>query len=361
MSDYTALERYLSELGDEYGLSAYEFIAAQRGREIFRFCRNVRETDLFWLYSCSKISTCTAALQLIEQGLMGLDDPVSRYLPEFARLQGTPLTVRHLMTMTGGLDYDFFRPALRRFIAGTPAERRTTREVICALGEDPLLFEPGTHYRYGMCHDVLGCIVETVSGERLSEYVKAHIFSPLGMKNTSLSPGPELLSRLAPQYCYGNDPAKPEKCLGTNIYVFGPAYDSGGAGVLSCASDYLRFLSALSMGGADENGNRILREETVRLFAEPQLSGQQLEEFRDGQGHRFDAYNYALGVKVLPKSFEKLPAGLFGWDGAAGALALAAPSEQVSLVFVTHVLNCAHIGIRLHPELVRLFFEGYYS
>lgn len=360
MRDFSDLSAYIDSLKDEYGIPACELIAEQHGKQIYRHGYNVRENDLFWIYSCSKISTCTAALQLIEQERLHLEDPVSRWFPEFARPSGTQMTVRHLMSMTGGLDYELYtHPNLKKFLAETKREDLKTLDVIRTLGTDPFVFEPGTEYRYSMCHDVLGAIVEKISGERLSVYCRRHIFEPLGMDRTEFSPSEETQSRIAEQYCYTDDLRRPEKCRSSNMFVFSSAYDSGGAGVVSCAEDYVRLMSALSMGGADADGNRILQPETVKLFAVPQLSGKLLEEFHENHRHRLDEYNYALGVRVLTEKLGTIPAGLFGWDGAASAMALADPENEIGLFFVMHVLDSGHIRDEVHPQLVKKFYDGF--
>ena len=360
MNDFRELDEYMASLEEAFGLPIYELIITQHGKQIYRYSRNMNRDSVFWMYSCTKICTCTAALQLVEKNAIGLEDPVSRFLPEFARTSGTQMSVRHLMTMTGGLDYEFTtHPSLNQFLAGHSPEEYTTREVLRALGTDPFMFEPGTRYCYGMCHDVLGALVEVVSGQRFSDYCREHIFEPLGMRSTGFRLSPEMSSRLAGQYCYTADLSKPEKCKQTNMYVFGPEYESGGAGIFSCASDYSLLMSALSMGGEDGKGNRILSTETVRQFSSPQLSAALHEDFCAIHGDHFAEYNYALGVRVLPEKSGNIPAGLFGWDGAAGAMALADPVNEVGIVFVTHTLNSSHLGKYLHPEILRKFYNGF--
>lgn len=355
MKTFRSLDEYLPTLQEQYGIPACGLLISRHGTIIYHNLINIKQEDLFWVYSCSKITTCTAAMQLIEQEMLCLDDPVSRYLPEYARPDGTQMTIRHLLTMTGGLDYEVdTHPNLKAFLSG-PKDRLTTREVIRALGTDPLMFEPGTHYRYSLCHDVLGAVIEVVSGERLSEYCRKYIFEPLGMKDTSFSPDETMISRLAEQYCYTSDLSRPERCKKTNMYVFASLYDSGGAGIITSPEDYLKLMSALSMGGADSAGNRILKPETVRLFAAPQLTEALRDEFREGN-HCMDDFNYALGVRVLLKRSGCLPAGIFGWDGAASAMALADPQNEIGIFFIAHVLNSEHIRKYVHPEILNRFY-----
>ena len=136
------------------------------------------EKDLYYLFSASKVITCTAAMRLIEDKKLGLDDPVSKYLPEFEKLyvmkngEKVPaentLTVRHLMSMQGGFTYNLGFEGIKR-IQRESGNKATTREVVSALAEMPLSFEPGENYQYSLCHDILAAVFEVVSGKKVPE------------------------------------------------------------------------------------------------------------------------------------------------------------------------------------------------
>ena len=178
-------------------------------------------------------------MQLWEKGLFSLDDKLSEYMPEFnemsVRVEGgikkaeRPILIKHLFKMTAGFDYNARLQSIKEAQAATGG-RCPTREVMKYLAKEPLCFEPGEHWNYSLCHDVLAALVEVVSGMRFSEYVKKNIFNPLGMNHsTFLLPDCEL-DTLASQYRFDAETKKTVNC-GKNIqgYKFGTEYESGGA------------------------------------------------------------------------------------------------------------------------------------
>ena len=184
-------------------------------KEIYRHTSGFSDTEKtkpltgkehYFLYSMTKVTTCTAALMLYERGLIDIDAPVSNYLPEYAELSvnengsirpaKTTLTVRHLFSMTGGLDYDLDRKEIK--LQGKEA---STRDIVRAIAKKPLCFDPGTHFKYSLCHDVLAAIIEVASGMSFGDFLRENIWKPLGMNNTSVRrPSEELLSRIADEY-----------------------------------------------------------------------------------------------------------------------------------------------------------------
>lgn len=323
----------------------------------------MRGDELFYIYSCSKVTTVTAALQLYERGLFLLDDPVSAYIPSWkdARVKSPggalrkpvrPLIVRHLFTMTGGLTYDFGTPAFekaRRLTAG----KMDTLKVIECLAEDPLAFDPGDHWQYSLCHDVLAALVEVVSGERFADYVRRHIWEPLDMKTASYHPSAEELAGMAGQYRDDgpgpNDPeawtnGRPPRIRIANVgkkngYCLGENYDSGGAGIAVSADDYARFAFALANRGVGLTGERILSPCAVELLRENQLTSSQLADYNWPQ---LRGYGYGLGVRTTLSRAESGFTGMrgeFGWGGAAGATILSDPEANLALFYAEHLLN----------------------
>lgn len=324
----------------------------------------IKGDELYFIYSMTKMITCCCALQLLEQGKYQLDDPVSKYLPEFAKMKITSevlntenarkiasgqsvgedtnasddgyakkaITIRHLFTMTAGLDYNLYDAAIKDAIADG---KTSTGDLVRAMANKTLGFEPGTRFRYSLCHDVLGALVEVWSGKKFGDYMRENIFKPLGMKNTFFGL-PEDISKMPSLYSNYNDNFKkdPLRCA----YTLTDDYQSGGAGLTSNTEDYALFLDAVACGGVGKTGNRILKEETVKLWGTNQLSGAAAEDF--DQMRR--GYGYGLGVRthIDPERSGTLsPVGEFGWDGAAGAFSMVDPINHISLTYFQNVLG----------------------
>jgi CubicO group peptidase (beta-lactamase class C family) len=229
---------------------------------------------IFRIASMTKAVTSVAAMQLVEQKRIGLDDPAEKYLPEFARVQvvesfdaatgayrvrpaATPPTIRHLLTHTSGLGYDFTSPIVRDF---KPRNGDTF-----AVG--PLLFDPGTHWIYGTSTDWVGRLVEAVSGQTLDEYFREHIFTPLGMADTYFNVPEGKQARLVNVGVRGSDGrlAEQPRQPPTTVTRF-----NGGGGLSSTAADYVAFLQMLLNGG-QRDGARILAAETVAMMGRNQI------------------------------------------------------------------------------------------
>lgn len=326
----------------------------------------VSPNDLYWIFSASKLITCTAAIQLMEQGKLSLDDPVSRYLPAFGELTvqnrdlttspcNTPMTILHLFTMTGGMNYDMRNPLLLEAIAKPGAG---TLEIVSAMAKIPLRFEPGTHYRYSFCHDVLGAVVEVVSGMRLSDYLRTHIFEPLGMIETGFHPTQEQMSRICASYRFDCGSGIAYPIPSENEDRFTPRYDSGGGGLFSSVNDYIKFVSALACGGVAKNGARLLRADSVAMMEVNRLCPEALHDFVTTR-----LYGYGWGlcgrVHMNPAySLSRSPVGEFGWDGAAGAYALVDRKNRLALYFAMHVRGCNYAYHVLHPLIRDLVYEA---
>ena len=230
---------------------------------------------LFRIASMTKPITSLAAMQLIEQGRFGLDDPVEKYLPEFANLKvfesfdaasgayrlrpaSRPPTVRHVLTHTSGLGYPFTSAALRDF-KPQPSENYP-------FG-GPLLFEPGERWHYGTSTDVVGKLVEKVSGEKLEDYFRQHIFAPLQMSDTSYNVPQEKASRLVAGQQRAGERMDGAIVLQNSQPGLTIAEPIGGGGLASTANDYGRFMRMLLNGG-ELDGARVLKSETVALMGE---------------------------------------------------------------------------------------------
>ena len=357
------------------GIPGVDCIITIDHREVFRYFtgyanreagRKIDGSELYLIFSMTKMLTCTCALQLYEKGKFHLTDPISKYLPAFATMQITeqaldvesgvkvatgrsmgehtavtrdktakkPITVKTLLTMTAGLDYNLYAPGIR---TAMEAGKATTQELVEAMAQTVLGFEPGTRFRYSLCHDVLGALIEKWSGMSLGEYMHAHIFAPLGMKDSffGVPKDEQRLSLLAQLYRFNEDgtvkPVNQE-----NPYNLTECYESGGAGLTSTTADYAVFLDALACDGMGKNGYRLLQSATVALMAQNHLTGQALEDFHA----LHQGYGYGFGVRTHMNSAESgslSPLGEFGWDGAAGAFSLVDRENKLSVSYFQHV------------------------
>ncbi|WP_337031709.1 serine hydrolase domain-containing protein [Paenibacillus illinoisensis] len=307
---------------------------------------------IFNLYSMTKIMTCVAALQLVERGHMLLSDPVSDYLPEFAEMNvkkimpngeirlekaTRAITVRDLFTMTAGFSYDVGAPSIKEAVQSTDG-KLPTREFAKALAKEPLLFEPGTHWNYSMCHDVLGALIEVVSGRRFGTYLQDEITGPLGMSDTAFDLNDEQQSRLIPQYAYNDELEKAIRMDGNGFRV-GTELESGGAGLLSTVRDYALFLNALTGHGTSPEGVRILSQASVELMRTDHLNEMTRPDYSwDHMG----GYGFGLGVRTHISKSESgslSPHGEFGWSGAAGCMAIMDPDSGLTVMYAQHLLN----------------------
>lgn len=314
--------------------------------------------EQLFLYSCTKPMTVVCALRLLEEGKIGLDDEVSKYLPAYANTflangnrTKNKMTVRHLFTMSGGLSYKF--PQSVKDLVCSSDGKAGTLECVSRFPDDPLLFEPGARFEYSLCHDVLAAVVEVVSGKRFSEYMQEMIFQPLGMEHT----GFHLERRVQMENLYlaeksGNMSEIPTE----NEFVLGENYDSGGAGAVGCVEDYALFADAMACGGEGKNGYRLLKEETVELMRKEMPDSLYSEQtFTCMQG---DGYGYGLGVRTRKTATRwGLPAGEFGWDGAAGAYMMADPVNRISMVIGMHIKAWPNVLQGIHLKLVQCAYE----
>ena len=323
----------------------------------------MNDGELLNLYSCSKIATVTAALQLYERGLFLLDDPLSSFIPEYKEMYigkgenlkkaESEITLRHLFTMTSGLTYNTRTKAFDKAREITNGKMDTLTVARC-IAEDPLIFEPGTQWNYSLSHDVLAAVVEIVSGKKFRDYVKENIFDPLGMANAFYH-NDGVRHKMAQQYRFedsGNtlitevqqnsvtkDGGRIVNVGKENSLVFGSEYDSGGAGITASVGDYALLTQALALGGRGINGERILSDGTVELLKTNQLNESLIKNYNWKQ---LRGYGYGLGVRTMLNRAESGSTGSigeFGWCGAAGATAVIDTAEGVSMFYAHHMLN----------------------
>ncbi len=322
--------------------------------------------ELFYIYSCSKPLTVTAALQLYEKGSFLLDDPLYELIPEFRHVSvvegerlvpaKTPITMRHLFTMTAGLDYDL--NAEWKSIAKQKTNgKMNTVETIRCLAEKPLLFHPGEQWNYSLCHDVLAAVVEVISGQKFRDYVQKNIFDVLDMKTARYHADAQTQSQMAEQYRYlsaedtsdlvqlqmqnpinEKDPGRVINVGKNNSLIFGEEYDSGGAGIITSVEDYAKFANAMANGGVGATGEKILSSGTIDLLRTDQIKGLNC----DFKKFCFTGHGYGLGVKTMndrAQSGSNGSIGEFGWGGAAGATIHMDPQQNLAYFYAHHMLN----------------------
>lgn len=366
--DFSPVIDYIeSVLIKEKGVPGCDLRIMRNHQQLLRYTTGVSDYEgkkplsqdaLYFMYSCTKPVTCAAALQLVERGVIGLDDPVIKYLPAYKNAYllkngekvapTSTMTIRHLFTMSGGLDYDYQGAHILKAAAQPGAG---TVDIVNAFVEKPLLFEPGERFFYSLCHDVLAAIVEVASGIRFSEYLKKNIFEPLGMNRTGFRiPDSQRPSLVAQYEC--NEAGELRPYPQETGFAPNPNYDSGGAGLYSCLEDYSRFADAMANGGIGCTGAQILRPETIDLMRSEQLSSYLMDnEFSCAGG---PGYGYGLGVRTLIDKSEgqRSALGEFGWDGAAGSYLLMDPTHGLSITFTMHVrgwpalIGFGHIPLR---------------
>ena len=315
----------------------------------FNVFDQVTPDSLFRIYSMSKPVTGAAAALLIEDGRLALDQPVADFVPEFSNLtvaidpekglEARParnvMTIRHLLTHTSGLSYN---------IAGDGPVQRAYRqagifpftgdldpgpgdgprvhdldEMVERLGEIPLMFEPGTAYHYSVSLDVLGLVIQRASGMAFPDFLQRRLFDPIGMNDTRFGIEPAQAGRMAALYDYSPpgrrlDPGGSVEAYSKPITLF-----SGGAGLVSTAEDYLKFLTTLLKDGR-AGRVRVMRPETARLVRTDIMPA---DVNADGNGFGFGGY------VARPGAWN---AGEYGWDGAAGTKAWLDPVRDYAAV-----------------------------
>ncbi|HXG68487.1 MAG TPA: serine hydrolase domain-containing protein [Blastocatellia bacterium] len=321
----------------------------------------MREDAIFRIASMTKAITSVAVMMLYEEGKLLLNDPISKYIPEFKGAQvavpsedkqsytlvpaKSDITVRHLLTHTSGITYRFIgiEPWAKLYKEAGIADGLSQTEGRIAdnikkLAKLPLMHHPGERYSYGLNTDVLGYLIEVVSGVTLDEFFRKRIFAPLGMKDTHFYLPEEKLPRLAAVYNYmpdgrirrmGDEPDdRGHLIYSASFHYKGPrTYYSGGAGLVSTISDYARFLQMLLNGG-ELDGARILSRKTVELMTVNHV------------GEMFGAQGFGLGfsiVRDLGRGNELGSVGQYGWGGFFYTNFFVDPKEKIVGIFMAQL------------------------
>jgi CubicO group peptidase (beta-lactamase class C family) len=334
--------------------------------------RTMTTGTIFRIASQTKALTSAAIMQLIEQGSLTLNARAGTYIPTFTRTNVAvanergvvrqvptvrPITIRDLLTHTAGISYGT-EPSVRDLYeakglgpaagAGwyTADKDETVCETMERLGTLPFVAQPGEAWVYGYNTDVLGCIVEKVSGQPLDAYLRDHITAPLGMKDTQFFLPSAERDRLAAVYSSADSRfvRAPEGARGQGAYVDGPRKNfAGGAGLLSTARDYTRFIEMIRRGGSLD-GTRILSPRSVKLMSTNQV----------GLLHSTTGLGFGLGFETVDRFGANTMSseGAFGWGGAYGSMYRIDPEARLVMALMIQLVpNATDIG-QVFPTLV---------
>ena len=304
--------------------------------------RSLTPETVFRIYSMTKPLTSVAVMQLVERGELSLETEVADYFPELASMEvlsgeggateplERPLTVQHLLTHTSGLTYAFLaEPELASLYsrARLGAPRDDARDVVRKLATLPLAFQPGTRWQYGRSTDVLGALVEEVSGLRLDEYFAQNITGPLGMEHTGFVVSPVDSGAVA--RLYEADGVGGLRLASGDALDPAPSYCSGGGGLVSTREDYLRFCRCLARGG-ELDGVRLLQAETVAAMTRDHIAGLPRARMLSDRG-------FGLGFAVLTEESASPSNGAEGgyhWSGMGGTSFFVDPRNELVAVFL---------------------------
>lgn len=332
----------------------------------------MREDTIFRIYSMTKPVTSVALMMLYEQGFFQLHDEVHKFIPQWRNLQlyvsgnhplfitrpcERPMTIKDLMTHTSGLTYAFMErtnvdAAYRKLGIGVLGGSLTLKEMVEKLAGLPLEFSPGAYWNYSVSTDVLGYLVEVMSGMPFDEYLQKNIFEPLKMQDTAFYVPPEKIDRFAANYLRQADKTlKLEDDPAHSPFTRPPRFLSGGGGLVSTAADYFRFCQMLLNGGALD-GVRILGRKTIELMTMNHLpGGKSLRELNISPFTQIATAGngFGLGFSVhlgSDKSQVIGSPGEYAWGGAASTVFWIDPQEELIVIFLTQFMPNATFNFR---------------
>ena len=338
------------------------------GYEDIETRRPMRKDTIFRFYSMSKPITGVAILMLMEQGKLRLDDPVSKFLPQFGKTRvyksgglddmvtepvRRPITIADLLTHTSGITYHFTgNTAVHQYYRKHGVKRNTpvgslptdgaaapNLDVLMErIAGAPLLHQPGERFSYSYSTTVLGAVVERISGMRLDRYLQERIFGPLGMKQTGFIVEGPALERLITNYLWADNTLRPIETAATTDYSDRTRLLDGGGALAGPAEDYLQFARMLANGG-ELNGVRLLRPETVRLMFTNHLPPSISVDIGAVPGIKFEfGYGVAIGNDTTARA-GVLPVGGGGWDGSGQTFFWIDLQRKQATVFMTQVIS----------------------
>lgn len=388
----TLVNQHFESYVDDGRLPGFTVSVARKGQLVHHHTYGMADIEagtatqdhtIYRIYSMTKPVTSVALLMLMEQGRLQLTDLVSDYIPSFAQTkvwrsgstvkpvlegQTEPIRIWHLLTHMSGLTYGFFYAhAVDELYRKDGLEfgargAKNLAEVCDRYAALPLLFQAGTSWNYSVATDVVGRIVEIISGQTLDAFFTTHIFQPLKMYDTSFSVGTDKAKRVAALYGVGESGKGLRRLnvLGNDAFKT-PSYHSGGGGLLSTHDDYSRFLKMLENRGELE-GVRLLSPSTVALMTMNHLPRQQdVASFGTNVGEEisYEGLGFGLGVSVVidqAKTRSSCPVGTYGWGGVASTVFWVDPVNQITAQFYTQLLPSSTYPIR--PFLRQLVYQA---
>ena len=353
--------------------------------------KKMRDDAIFRIYSMSKPITAVALMMLVEEGALGLDDDVATHIPSWKNQgiyatgmpslvpTGTPsfvttpparpMKVVDLVTHTAGLTYGFLnRTAVdrvyRHLRVAEPSAEGGLDAMVDNLSRVPLEFSPGTRWNYSVAIDVMGYLVQKLSGMSFGEFLRTRLFEPLGMRDTGFWCPPEKLDRFASCYMPGDGGRlKLQDDAGASTYAKPPNLESGGGGMVSTVHDYMRFCRMM-LGGGTLDGVQILSPKTVALFSLNHLpDNQELADMAPPGNFSESGYSgigFSIGCGVnINVAKTRLPGtlGEFFWGGAASTAFWIDPREQLAVVFMTQVIG-SDVRLTLRRDLRTLVYSA---
>ncbi|MGA0145156.1 MAG: serine hydrolase domain-containing protein [Ilumatobacteraceae bacterium] len=368
------IDRHFTKYIDKGLLTGYQLVIARDGKVAFTTSQGLADReanrpvadDTIWrIFSMTKPITSVAAMILWEEGRFELRDPVAKFIPEFAETKvwrgGTwvkpllePMSERmemwHLFTHTAGLTYGFmYQHPVDELYRKAGMEWGFPRDLDLAgfctlLARQPLLFQPGAEWNYSVSLDVLGRVVEVISGQRLGDFMRKRIFEPLGMSDTAFWCSEDRAERMSALYTAAPGTLAATRADAADRGVYHqPNLDGGGGGLVSTTGDYVRFAEMLRNRG-ELDGRRILSSRTVEYMASNHLPGNvDLTAFGRPlfAETSYDGVGFGLGMSVtLDPVAAKVPGsvGDFGWGGAASTWFMVDPVEDLTLTFMTQLM-----------------------
>lgn len=306
----------------------------------------MRTDSIFRIYSMTKPLVSVAVMMLVERGRLLISDPVGKWLPEYAQqaVLGAsglipawqPATVQDLLRHTAGLTYEFLgdSPVQREYDKLQLASRKRSNDDFSrTLAGIPLQFQPRSCWAYSRATDVLGRLVEVVSGQTLGTFLQREIFEPLGMVDTGFAVPPAQQHRIAEAFAHDPDGGVPMKLINPREV---PALESGGGGLMSTAMDYARFLQCLRNGG-ELDGHRLLSRHTLAFMTADHLGDIPIDGTLLPPGHGFGlgfAVRLATGQSPVPGSV-----GTYHWSGIGGTSFFVDPAQDLYALLLTQAPN----------------------
>ena len=320
--------------------------------------------EILYMYSCTKPLTAVCAMRLLQEGKFSLVDEVARYLPEYNDVfildenanrikPKNRMKIKHLLTMTAGLTYDRDTQSIKKLLDETKG-KATTRQMLTAFAQHPLAFEPGTSFLYSLCLDVLGAVIEIVSGMTLAQYMQQTIFAPLKMDHCAFD---EQIfeGKIKECYTYRNGIYELENLF--HLMKLSENYESGGGRLIGTVEDYALFADTLACGGRSKEGYELLSKPYIDLMSSEQISKLSVDNsFTCIQG---GDYGYGYGVRTRKKAHTcGIPIGEFGWDGAAGSYVLVDTKNHISVTIGMNLLDWPNVFKGEHLNIVKRIYQG---